>query len=464
MKSDNWLLSYMDDLLGEAGHGNEEELSNAQEMQASDSEKAAVEKPQQQSFIEKHTAQETRRTVVEPEADVAESDKTDNITNDNIATGDIITENTQGESDENDLAQAHKETLTMACQASWPETVASSSATFPLDDIGEETVLSPNSSDHDSFTPELEPSPEPDPEPVPEPVPEPAPTPPPVMSQREQQAARSITPMEELNAEYLELLARKQRVEKLLRDSTLQAQSALTVAVPQQPDLVKEIIAPAPAPAVPLAPPKAAPPKVALAPKVKTVTPKIKTVAPAKPVEPAQTVTGVATQTAAADTTTGLNNQWQDGRPVWAQNRFDVLLFSVSQLTLAVPLVALGQIQKINDDLTPLFGQADWFMGVMPSKLGKIRCVDTALFVMRERYQPEFRQNYRFVITIDGFPWGLAVDEVKQPIALEPASVNWRGARSQRPWLAGTIREHMCALIDVPMLGEILAKEDKNCR
>lgn len=157
-----------------------------------------------------------------------------------------------------------------------------------------------------------------------------------------------------------------------------------------------------------------------------------------------------------------LSGEWNEGRPAWAQNQFDVLLFTVSKLTLAVPLISLGKIQKISDELTPLFGQADWFMGVLPTGQGKIRCVDTALFVMPERYKPECRDSYRFIVSIDGFPWGLAVDEVKQPIQLQPASVNWRGVRTQRPWLAGTIKDHMCALIDTQKLGELLASEDKN--
>ena len=66
--------------------------------------------------------------------------------------------------------------------------------------------------------------------------------------------------------------------------------------------------------------------------------------------------------------------EWlENGRPAWAQSRFDVLLFSVSGLTLAVPLVALGQIQPLTDELTPLFGQADWFMGLQPTNAGKNR-------------------------------------------------------------------------------------------
>ena len=59
-------------------------------------------------------------------------------------------------------------------------------------------------------------------------------------------------------------------------------------------------------------------------------------------------------------------------------------------------------------------------------------------------------------------PWGLAVDSVNQPITLQPDDVKWRGDRSKRPWLAGTVKDHMCALLDIPRIGQILVEADKN--
>lgn len=155
--------------------------------------------------------------------------------------------------------------------------------------------------------------------------------------------------------------------------------------------------------------------------------------------------------------------EWlENGRPQWAQSRFDVLLFKVSGLTLAVPLISLGQIQPITEELTPLFGQADWFMGLQPTPAGKIRTVNTAKFVMPERYDPNFLQTAKYVVSINGVPWGLAVDSVNQPITLMPDDVKWRGDRSKRPWLAGTVKEHMCALLDIPRIGQMLVDADKN--
>jgi len=184
------------------------------------------------------------------------------------------------------------------------------------------------------------------------------------------------------------------------------------------------------------------------------------------PAEVASAVENAAVEdTAVAENHANHGLQWlENGRPAWAQDRFDVLLFTVSGLTLAVPLIALGQIQPLNDQLTPIFGQADWFMGLQPTAVGKIRTVNTAKFVMPERYDKRFLETAQYVISIDGLPWGLAVDTVNQPITLSPDDVKWRSERSKRAWLAGTVKEHMCALLDIPMMGKLLMDTDKNLR
>lgn len=149
-----------------------------------------------------------------------------------------------------------------------------------------------------------------------------------------------------------------------------------------------------------------------------------------------------------------------DGRPSWAQQPFDVLLFRVSGLTLAVPLVTLGQIYPLTEELTPIFGQAEWFMGLLPTSSRRIKVVNTAMYVMPERYQDAFVDNFKYAVTIDGSAWGLAVDLVQQPTRLAPEEVTWRTKRSQRPWLAGTVKSAMCALLDTPQLANILNRID----
>jgi purine-binding chemotaxis protein CheW len=146
------------------------------------------------------------------------------------------------------------------------------------------------------------------------------------------------------------------------------------------------------------------------------------------------------------------------GRPEWAQGSFECLLFDVAGLTLAVPLVCLGSIYPLEgQELTPLFGQPDWFLGILPSQAGNLKVLDTARWVMPDRYRDDFREGLQYVISVEGYEWGLAVHQVSRSIRLDPDEVKWRSQRTQRPWLAGTVIEHMCALLDVASLAELIA-------
>ena len=143
--------------------------------------------------------------------------------------------------------------------------------------------------------------------------------------------------------------------------------------------------------------------------------------------------------------------------PAWGQAPFECLLFEVAGLTLAVPLVCLGSIHPLaGQPLTPLFGQPDWVLGILPSAAGNLKVLDTARWVMPERYREEFRQGLQYVISVQGHDWALAVHQVRHAIRLQPREVRWRTRRSQRPWLAGTVIEQMCALLDVGALAELI--------
>ncbi|WP_047531950.1 CheW domain-containing protein [Pseudomonas sp. 11/12A] len=147
-----------------------------------------------------------------------------------------------------------------------------------------------------------------------------------------------------------------------------------------------------------------------------------------------------------------------DGRPSWAAEPFECLLFDVAGLTLAVPLVCLGSIYPLaGHELTPLFGQPEWFLGILPSQAGNLKVLDTARWVMPDRYRDDFRQGLQYVISVQGYEWGLAVHQVSHSLRLDPNEIKWRSHRGQRPWLAGTVIEHMCALLDVSALAELIA-------
>jgi|SRR5690554_135537 len=156
----------------------------------------------------------------------------------------------------------------------------------------------------------------------------------------------------------------------------------------------------------------------------------------------------------------------ENGRPYWAQERFECLLFSVAGLKLAVPLVCLGGIHAIQerDKITPLPGMPDWLVGLMPTGQGNIRIVDTARWVMPERNIVDYAEQMKYVIRINDSDWGLACDEVDKSFTLAPDQVRWRTSRSKRPWLAGTLIEHMCALLDVDACKRLLKESEQRNR
>jgi purine-binding chemotaxis protein CheW len=148
----------------------------------------------------------------------------------------------------------------------------------------------------------------------------------------------------------------------------------------------------------------------------------------------------------------------EQGLPNWAAEPFECLLFDVAGLTLAVPLVCLGSIYPLaGQELTPLFGQPEWFMGLLPGHNGSLKVLETARWVMPDRYQADFQQGLQYVISVQGYEWGLAVHSVSRSLRLDPSQIKWRAQRGQCPWLAGTVIEHMCALVDVAQLAEMIA-------
>ncbi|MDO9319791.1 MAG: chemotaxis protein CheW [Gammaproteobacteria bacterium] len=151
-----------------------------------------------------------------------------------------------------------------------------------------------------------------------------------------------------------------------------------------------------------------------------------------------------------------------NGRPLWAQAPFECLLFQVVGLKLAAPLVELGGIARIGDGLTPIFGQSDWFMGLLRWNDRNIRVVDTARLIMPERLPALVggqRPPYEFVLLIEGTDWGLAIDSATEAMHLQPDEVRWRASLQNRQWLAGTVLEKMCALLDMSSVARLLQVE-----
>jgi len=136
---------------------------------------------------------------------------------------------------------------------------------------------------------------------------------------------------------------------------------------------------------------------------------------------------------------------------------FQALFFTVAGLTLAVPLKSLGGIHKL-DEINKVFAKPKWFKGVMLHRGTKLNVIDTAQWVMPEKYNEDLEQslNYQYLIMLGETNWGLQAESLINNVTLQSDDVKWREQSGKRPWLAGLIKDKMCALIDVDSLTELL--------
>lgn len=141
----------------------------------------------------------------------------------------------------------------------------------------------------------------------------------------------------------------------------------------------------------------------------------------------------------------------------YRQGEFQAMFFDVAGLTIAVPLIELGGIHKANKT-NSLMGKPDWFKGVMLYRDEKINVVDTALWVMPEKCDETLKSslNYQYIIMLNDSPWGLSAEKLVDTVVLNQDEVKWLDSTNKRPWLAGLVKDKMCALLDVSALIQLL--------
>lgn len=143
--------------------------------------------------------------------------------------------------------------------------------------------------------------------------------------------------------------------------------------------------------------------------------------------------------------------------PDWARDAFQCLLFRLAGLPLAVPLIKLNGIMEMPDKITPMPGHSPLFMGLINRHGRKVKVVDITQLIMPRDRMPE-RSPPRNLILIDDARWGLACDRVEETLTVTAEQVRWRSAQGKRPWLAGTVIQHLCAILDVDYLASSLER------
>ncbi|WP_298717909.1 chemotaxis protein CheW [uncultured Oceanisphaera sp.] len=139
------------------------------------------------------------------------------------------------------------------------------------------------------------------------------------------------------------------------------------------------------------------------------------------------------------------------------ESSFQALFFEVAGMTFAVPLTHLGGIYQMTK-LTSLFGKPNWFAGVLTERERQLYVVDTARWAMPGH---QAQEQYQYLVTLGESNWGLGCHQLKGTALLTRDQVKWRATPGSRPWLAGMVKEKMCALLHVDALIGLL-EQGKN--
>lgn len=148
--------------------------------------------------------------------------------------------------------------------------------------------------------------------------------------------------------------------------------------------------------------------------------------------------------------------------PEWGEGTFQCLPFRIRGMNLVVPLTELNSITEWDRELSQIPGQPDWHLGILIHRERRVVVVDIAQLIMPERLDRASSERTRgsHVLMIGDGSWGIACDSLQSPLTLERASVRWRRGEGYRPWMAGTIIEHLSVLLNVDViLGMIRHKE-----
>ena len=130
--------------------------------------------------------------------------------------------------------------------------------------------------------------------------------------------------------------------------------------------------------------------------------------------------------------------------------------------SVALPLAKLNGVMPWDAAaVTSLPNHQPWFLGLREHLGHQVKLIDVAKVILPPERWPQAcaeaeegtdTGSYGKVILIDDGRWGLVCSEVAEVITLSNEAVKWRkreGVQAgSRPWLAGTVIERMCALID----------------
>ncbi|MHA7815421.1 MAG: hypothetical protein ACX93N_03025 [Pseudohaliea sp.] len=149
---------------------------------------------------------------------------------------------------------------------------------------------------------------------------------------------------------------------------------------------------------------------------------------------------------------------WEDGGGGPGEEAGRYFMFGLGGLAVAVPA---DRVKGESADVPPLLPPdgAPWLRRSAAGDGGPT-VIDLALLVLPDDLAPRARPlegRFERLLLLDDGSLGLALPAPGREELIDHGPVCWRGPRGRRPWLAGTLAERRCVLLDadsIPALVE----------
>jgi purine-binding chemotaxis protein CheW len=122
-------------------------------------------------------------------------------------------------------------------------------------------------------------------------------------------------------------------------------------------------------------------------------------------------------------------------------------LFDVAGLTLAIPEVRFESEIPLPEVITPPLGET--WRRIAETSSGPLVVVDTERLILPESAGDFPDQRVSHLIVLDSGNWALAAHGAGVREKIDLFRVHWRSTSGRRDWLAGTLPERRCVLLEL---------------
>ncbi|MDH4273475.1 MAG: chemotaxis protein CheW [Gammaproteobacteria bacterium] len=151
--------------------------------------------------------------------------------------------------------------------------------------------------------------------------------------------------------------------------------------------------------------------------------------------------------------------------PQWALGPFQITQFVIGELSMALPVRDMFALVDLDRTVLQLRGETpDWWIGSIMIGERSVPVLDTYHLVLPRPYRSAnvafpLERLTKVIVTANG-KFGIGVDSISQVKTLKSSEVAWRGGQGRRPWLLGTVRQQLCAILDVGELEKLLVQHN----